>query len=61
VLELLGTQSITILGCPGCFARYNVAKYTGNERVVCPKCKTSLKRPESLDSAKVDGAVSAAN
>lgn len=57
VLALLGQQQLTILGCPGCFSRYNVAKYDVAKREHCPKCGTQLEIPVTIDTVKVDGEI----
>jgi len=57
VLSLLGRQQVTILGCPGCFSRYNVSKYDAAKREQCPKCGTALEIPVTIDTVKVDGEI----
>lgn len=54
VHELLATQNITILGCPGCFSKYNVLNYREGARLECPKCATQLELPGIVSSIKVD-------
>ncbi len=59
VQELLSRQQVTILGCPGCFSRFNVAAYDPKREELCPKCGTGLRIPASLESVKVDGEIGA--
>jgi len=57
VQELLSFQKVTILGCPGCFSRFNVTDYKPDREELCPKCGTALRIPASLESVKVDGEI----
>lgn len=54
VHELLASQNITILGCPGCFSKYNVLNYREGAKLECPKCSTGLELPGIVSSIKVD-------
>ena len=54
VHDLLKTQNITILGCPGCFSKFNVLNYKQGMTIDCPKCGAGLELPDSLTSIKVD-------
>lgn len=57
VHELLNSQNITIMGCPGCFSRFNVMHYKSGTKVPCPKCGTTLTLPASQNQIKVDGQI----
>jgi hypothetical protein len=58
VHELLQTQNITILGCPGCFSKFNVLNYKDGMAIACPKCgHPELERPVTMPELKVDGSI----
>lgn len=58
VHELLQTQNITILGCPGCFSKFNVLNYKDGMSIACPKCgHEALERPVTMPELKVDGSI----
>lgn len=54
VHELLKSQNITILGCPGCFSKFNVLNFKDGMQIECPKCGTMLEEPSTITSIKVD-------
>lgn len=58
VHELLQTQNITILGCPGCFSKFNVLNWKEGMPIPCPKCgHPELERPVTMPALKVDGSI----
>lgn len=58
VHELLQTQNITILGCPGCFSKFNVLNWKTGMKIACPKCgHAELERPVGMPELKVDGSI----
>jgi serine/threonine protein kinase len=59
IARVLALQQKTILACPMCGMKYNVAGYGEGREVRCKKCNEPLVPPASLDTVHVDGSAPA--